>query len=214
MSLCSAARDRRWTRQSAFTLVELLVVIGIIALLISILLVTLSRAQEKSRQTACLSNLRQLGAALILYANENRGYLPNGNPPKTWDDYDGATRVMVILATTHVKGAQVFHCPADHDPAPAKIVTADPKLLDSARISYDFYSLYWAPEFGPLLVKLRGQAPLAWDLDGGATSGLFMNHKAGGNVVFADGHAEWQVLKHWDDKNWPNPAIKFFPNPP
>jgi prepilin-type N-terminal cleavage/methylation domain-containing protein/prepilin-type processing-associated H-X9-DG protein len=201
-----------WPR--GFTLVELLVVIGIIALLSGILIATLSRIQQKSRLTACLSNLRQLGAALVLYTQENRGYLPNGNPPQTWEDYAGSNRVMVHFAVTNVRAPKAFYCPADHDPPPGKIITADPKLPDSARISYDFYSLYWAPEYGPLLVKLRGQAPLAWDLDGGNTSGLLMNHKGGGNVVFADGHAEWQALKLWDDKNWPNPAIKFFPNPP
>jgi prepilin-type N-terminal cleavage/methylation domain-containing protein/prepilin-type processing-associated H-X9-DG protein len=200
-------------RRHAFTLIELLVVVGIIAILIAILLPTLSRIQEQSRRTACLSNLRQLGSALIMYANANKGRLPNGNPPGIWDDYDGANRVMVDFANIYVKSAKAFHCPSDHDGAPEKIVTADQKLPNSARVSYDFYSLYWAPEYGPMLVKLLGQAPLAWDLDGGNPTGQFRNHKNGGNVCFADGHADWQDLKFWDKPNWPNPAIKFFPIP-
>jgi prepilin-type processing-associated H-X9-DG protein/prepilin-type N-terminal cleavage/methylation domain-containing protein len=62
--------------RKAFTLVELLVVIGIIALLISILLPALSKAREQANLAKCLANMRSMSQAIILHANEHRGYMP------------------------------------------------------------------------------------------------------------------------------------------
>src|SRR4051812_44152036 len=69
-----------------FTLVELLVVIGIIALLIAVLLPALNRARENANRVACLSNVRHLSGAFFMYTNENKGWFPNlavfGGPPQ------------------------------------------------------------------------------------------------------------------------------------
>ena len=74
---------RRSSQSSGFTLVELLVVIGIIALLMSILFPSFARVRAQARKTVCLSNLRQLGQAAHMYAADNKGWLPtryNGAP--------------------------------------------------------------------------------------------------------------------------------------
>jgi prepilin-type N-terminal cleavage/methylation domain-containing protein len=63
-------------RRNGFTLVELLVVIGIIAVLIGVLLPTLAAARRAANTVVCLSNVRQLGMASMLFAQEHGGYLP------------------------------------------------------------------------------------------------------------------------------------------
>src|SRR5439155_23691902 len=63
-------------RPKGFTLVELLVVIGIIAVLIAMLLPALNRVRQQAASTQCQSNLRASGQILFMYANENHGFLP------------------------------------------------------------------------------------------------------------------------------------------
>ena len=77
------------TKRRGFTLIELLVVITIIALLMAILMPTLNRAREQGKRAACLSNLKQLGLAWILYADDNDDKLVSSEAGGRWKDEFG-----------------------------------------------------------------------------------------------------------------------------
>ena len=110
-------RPRRRRRAAAFTLVELLVVIGIIASLVGVLLPALGAARQQARAVACLSNIRQIAVAAQMYAQESRVYVTyvpamNGNPPR-----DRKELLFPYLrqgkSNGDNAGNQVWHCPSN-----------------------------------------------------------------------------------------------------
>lgn len=93
-----------------FTLIELLVVIAIIAILAAILFPVFAQARAKARQTACLSNEKQIGLALLQYTMDNDNFLPQA---------DGTTPSMYVIGARmmpYIKSMEVFKCPSSQIP--------------------------------------------------------------------------------------------------
>src|SRR2546430_2105421 len=110
-------------RRRAFTLVELLVVIGIIAILIGILLPTLSKAREAAKKTVCLSNMRQLSDYLKLYAVGYKDAMPIGFMDQkafsylmNWHNANGTkvSQMGLLSEARLVKDPKVFFCPSEN----------------------------------------------------------------------------------------------------
>src|SRR5579863_3565054 len=130
-------------RNKGFTLIELLVVIAIIAILAAILFPVFAKVREKARQTACLSNIRQLGLAIAQYNNDYDTDYPNGiNPFGTASGW--ASQVF-----PYTSSVAIFACPDDpsarvHTPYSGNGVTSGSGNVTSYGYNDDFvYQTFW-----------------------------------------------------------------------
>ena len=172
-----------------FTLIELLVVIAIIGILAGILLPVLSRARESARRTQCMSNIKQIGMGLIMYANENSELFPSDTA------YAGASpamRGLNLLYDTYISDKRVFNCPSDtqvdaQSNAGMSPFTANDSF-DKDECSYGYDRAHTqADDADVALVADRPPATPS------ATANTTNHNARGQNIVYVDGHVEFII---------------------
>ena len=207
------------TSASAFTLVELLVVIGIIAVLIGFFLPSLTRAREAAARTACLSNLRQIHLAFALYASDYGDQVPIGYrrdpvPSKQFDSmvYSKTTGAFCLYGWVFnarlLRQPRVAYCPAEQDPREQYNTPVNPWPTPDATPTSNVYAGYAArpavalpdlPVPGTTLPRLRSfgnEAILAHLLSNSPR--VAARHRRGVCVLYGNGGAHWVDRKTFD----------------
>ncbi len=191
--------------RTAFTLIELLVVIAIIAILAGLLLPAVSRAKERGRQAQCIGQVRQLSAAMMMRATDEKLRFPAASSPTD----------LISLLTNYVKEVEVFGCPSDRgasswpsgstgfkdaippqssymypneDIAPAGVGKVATNRITAAQFSY---SSKKAIMFEPTLhsANLNGSVPKS-------SKDAWHSQRAAGVLGFLDGHADLIVTNY------------------
>ncbi len=207
-------------RPKGFTLIELLVVIAIIAILAAILFPVFARAREKARQSACLSNVKQISLGMLMYVQD----FDESFPSYAMGDYNNDPWVFwPHQVQPYVKNWQLFGCPSSqYRGAMTYHATYYP-----VRPNYSFTNDLWrsARMLGEVqrpaekFMCFDSNHPALGDVRGILTSSQcgqwscgkmvrdthewLVDHNEGVNIGYCDGHAKWQSGNTvWDNYGW------------
>ena len=203
--------DTRQTTRShraTFTLIEMLTVIGVIALLAAMLLPALTGARERGRRVPCASNLRQTGLGIHQYALDNRSFVPYSAPAAA----DWSNSSFALLGTNnYVNSTQMFLCPSDKRQGVKAAADFTTFTTLTNVCSYSLArQLSWLPNFKDYIIAIdrvgtgtgnpagsMTAGPLTFSLlsGGSGTKGATWidgNHStSGGNILFGDGRVSF-----------------------
>lgn len=195
----------------AFTLIELLIVIAIIAILAAILFPVFARARENARRSSCMSNLKQIGLGFLQYVQDYDERLPgsgqNGAPPGAGAWMPGSSTSTDAYCTTtepclttqsgifpYIKSAQIFICPSDTTNAAKGLSYSMNQVCDG------FKSIAAATQTSQTILLLDESLTLNdGNFKSATAAGALPSpdtptsiHLGGFNAAFLDGHVKWK----------------------